>query len=154
MKTELRETQIKQTLCSAFPGTGKSYYCHNGNYSHYYPDKWCTDSDSSDFPKDKFPDNYIGHIRDKIKDGYAVIFISSHKEVRDALVENDLEFTLVYPDIALKEEYIQRYKNRGNSDAFIDLISNNWDKWISDCMNQKGCRHIVLKSGQFVSNVM
>lgn len=141
-------------LCAAFPGTGKSYYCSNGNWSQYVPDGWCCDSDSSQFDKSNFPQNYIEHIKQRIADKYARIFISSHKEVREALVENGLKFTLIYPDKSLKQEYVNRYKEQGNSDQFITLLEKNWDNWIDECISQKGCAHIVLSSGQYVANVV
>jgi hypothetical protein len=143
----------KHLLVAGFPGTGKSYYCSNGDWSQYVPQGFATDSDSSKFDKSNFPQNYIEHIKEKISEGYARIFISSHKEVRDALVENGLEFTLVYPKKELKEEYLKRYKERGSANAFINLISNNWDLWLDELKNQKGCKHIELESGQFICNV-
>lgn len=141
-------------LVAAFPGTGKSYYCSNGDWSQYVPEMWCTDSDSSKFDKADFPENYIRHIKEQIAKGYARIMISSHKEVRDALVKEGLHFVLIYPKKELKEEYLERYKQRGNNERFIDLISQNWDNWIDELKTQKGCRHIELRSGQFVSNVV
>ncbi len=143
----------KPLLVAGFPGTGKSHYCYNGDYSHYIPPKFATDSDSSKFDKTNFPNNYIKHIKEKISEGYSRIFISSHKEVRDALVKNGLEFTLVYPKKELKEEYLKRYKERGSPDSFINLISNNWDLWVDELQKQKGCKHIELESGQFMGNV-
>jgi len=143
----------KQMLVVAFPGTGKSYYVNYGEGSGYMPQGFATDSDSSKFDKSEFPENYIRHIKEKISDGYARIFISSHKEVRDALVENDLQFTLVYPQKELKQEYLKRYKERESSQSFIDLIDNNWDSWIEELKTQKGCNHIELESGQFISNI-
>ena len=143
----------KPMLVAGFPGTGKSYYCHNGDWSHYMSSKFATDSDSSKFDKTNFPQNYINHIKEKISEGYARIFISSHKEVREALVKNGLEFTLVYPKKELKEEYLKRYKERGSTDSFINLISENWDLWLEELKNQQGCRHIELESGQFIANV-
>lgn len=145
---------IGMKIISAFPGTGKSYYCNNPSWEQYVPDGFCCDSDSSKFDKTNFPQNYIDHIKQRILDGYARIFISSHKDVRDALVANGLEFTLVYPDKSLKEEYMKRYKDRGNSDQFLVLLEKNWENWIDECMNQSGCTHIVLKSGQFITDVI
>jgi len=141
-------------LVSAFPGTGKSYYCSNGDWSQYVPEMWCTDSDSSKFEKSNFPENYICHIKEQINKGYARIMISSHKEVRDALVIHNLPFVLVYPSKELKNEYIERYKQRGSNELFIELISSNWDTWIDELKTQKGCYHIQLMSGQFISNVI
>jgi len=141
-------------VISAFPATGKSYYCSNGDWSQYVSDGFCCDSDSSLFDKSDFPNNYMTHIKNRIDENYYRIFVSSHKEVREALIDNKIEFTLVYPSIDLKEEYIARYKDRGSSDSFIDLVSSNWDAWINECVNQKGCEHIVLKSGEYLSNVI
>jgi hypothetical protein len=140
---------VNTQLISAFPGTGKSYYYN----SDYMPAGFCIDSDSSTFDKAKFPDNYIEHIKNNIGI-VAKIFISSHKEVREALVNNELEFVLVYPKEELKQEYLQRYKNRGSSEAFISLIDKNWDAWIKELKEQKNCKHIELDSGQFISNVL
>jgi len=144
----------KTTIISAFPATGKSHYC-NGDY---IPQDWCSDSDSSKFSwlrkgvrNHTFPSNYIEHIKDGMGN-YAVMFISSHKEVRDALVENEIDFTLVYPDRSLKSEYIERYKERGNDQSFIDLVESNWDKWIDELEAQEGCTKIVLGSGEYLSN--
>ena len=147
-------SKVNTLLCAAFPGTGKSYYCNSELTIQYAPDKWCCDSDSSKFDKSNFPQNYIEHIKERIADGYARIFISSHKVVRDALVENGLEFILIYPDETLKKEYIDRYKNRGNSEQFVELLDKNWENWIAECKEQKGCKHIVLSSGQYLSNVV
>lgn len=141
----------KPMLVAGFPGTGKSSYCYRD--ADYMPQGFATDSDSSKFDKANFPKNYIEHIKEKISEGYARIFISSHKEVRDALVENGLEFTLVYPKKDLKEEYLKRYKERGSTDGFIKLVSENWDLWLEELKSQKGCRHIELERGQFIANV-
>ena len=147
-------TDVYTVLCAAFPGTGKSWYVDKGEGSGYMPQGFAIDSDSSKFYKSEFPQNYIKHIKEKISQGYARIFISSHKEVREALVAEGLEFTLVYPDISLKEEYLIRYKERGNSSLFIEMMEKNWEKFIEECQNQKGCKHIVLPSMIFISNVM
>lgn len=141
----------KPLLVAGFPGTGKTHYTNTE--SGYMPQGFATDSDSSKFDKSDFPKNYIEHIKEKISEGYARIFISSHKEVRDALVANGLEFTLVYPKKELKEEYLNRYKERGSPDGFINLISNNWDFWLDELKSQEGCKHIELESSQFIANV-
>lgn len=141
-------------LVSAFPGTGKSYYCSNGNWSQYVPEKWCTDSDSSKFDKSDFPANYIEHIKEKVVQGYGRVFISSHKDVREALVINDLPFVLAYPARSLKYEYLERYRKRGSTDKFIALVNDNWDEWIDGCQAQENCYHIELSSGEYLSNVV
>ena len=105
---------------SAFPGVGKTTYFNttDGNV---------LDSDSSKFDKKHFPENYIEHIKSGLdNESVDKILVSSHKDVRDALVKNGISFVLVYPDRSLKDEYIQRYKDRGNNDAFDIVFFVQW----------------------------
>lgn len=140
-------------LISAFPGTGKSYYVDHGEGSGYMPSGFASDSDSSKFPKDNFPLNYLEHLESLIEKRVSRIFVSSHEVVRNALFDRGHNFTLVYPAKHLKEEYLERYKQRGNTEAFIKLVSDNWDNWLDGCKSQIGCYHIELESNQFISNV-
>lgn len=126
-------------VISAFPGCGKTY-CFNN-----YQDKYSMlDSDSSDFSwiKDEngnntkernpdFPNNYIEHIKENIGK-VDIIFVSSHEVVREALKENNIKTVIVYPKKELKEEWIRRFKARGNNEGFIKFISDNWDNFIED----------------------
>lgn len=141
---------MRTKIISAFPGTGKSYY-HSK-----HPDI-TLDSDSSNFSwiKDEngvntaernpdFPQNYINHIKENIGK-YKYIFVSSHKQVRDALLDNCIFFYLVYPDERRKEEFLERYRNRGNDEKFIQLISDNWEKWIREMYwIDNGCEKICM----------
>lgn len=138
----------KNTLViSAFPGCGKSHFFRQNK------DKIVLDSDSSTFDKSDFPRNYIQHIKNNL--GTAdIIMVSSHKEVRDALVENGIDFILVYPDPSIKEEYIQRYIDRGSPQSFIQLLEKNWENWISELDEQKNCKKITLKENQYLSDVI
>jgi hypothetical protein len=140
-------SSVKTIIISAFPGCGKSHLFRNKG------EKQILDSDSSKFDKSQFPQNYINHIKSNI--GLAdMILVSSHKEVRDALVDNGIEFTLVYPNKEIKDEYIQRYIDRGNEDKFVELLKNNWNNWIPELEQQNGCKKIELKSGQYLSDVV
>ena len=105
---------MKTKVYSAFPGCGKTTYFNN-------TDKNVLDSDSSKFDKRHFPGNYLDHIERSIEDpNVDKILVSSHKDVRDGLVRRGIPFVLVYPERTIKEEYIQRYKDRGNNDSIID----------------------------------
>lgn len=141
---------IKNTIViSAFPGTGKTHYYSAKSTRG----KYVLDSDSSKFDKSEFPQNYIDHI--KSQNGKVnIIFVSSHKEVREALVANEIGFILVYPEIGLKDEYIERFKKRGSSEAFISLLLDKFEEWVTQLMNQKDCVHNVLKSGQYISDII
>ena len=135
----------KQTIIiSAFPGCGKTYASNN-----YKDDFVMLDSDSSNFSwlKDAdgkntefrdpdFPNNYIRHIKENI--GKAdIIFVSSHANVRKALCDAGLKVILVYPDKKLKDEWIRRFKQRGNNEKFIKFISDNWDNFIDEIAHEE-----------------
>jgi len=146
-------SKIETLVVSGFPATGKSYYVNYRESNDYMPQGFAIDSDSSTFDKKDFPNNYIEHIKNGIGK-HKIIFVSSHKEVREALVKNGIDFTLVYPELKLKKEYIERYKTRGSDDGFINFISDNWSDFIMDLRYQKGCKHLVLKENEFMYNAL
>ena len=151
------ELNKKQTqVISAFPGVGKSFIFKNNKDKN----EIILDSDSSKFSWNKpgernpdFPNNYIKHIQDNIGKANKIM-VSSHKDVRDALVNNKIQFTLVYPDRSLKDEYIERYSKRGNDEKFIELLKKNWDSWIDELEQQTDCDKIVLKTGEYLGDVI
>lgn len=143
-------------IISAFPGCGKTQ-CYKNNKS-----LTILDSDSSMFSRiesgngiirnSQFPNNYIAHIQENIGK-VDIIFISSHEVVRDAMKNEGIEYTLIYPDIELKDEYINRYINRGNDSAFIDIISNNWETWIHDIESEDYPKLIKLSKGMYINDI-
>lgn len=149
---------MQTKVIAAFPGTGKTHYFQNHSN--------CLDSDSSDYSWIKdlegkntkernpdFPNNYIKHIEDNLEK-VEFIFVSSHDVVRDALVASGIEFTFIYPNIDLKDEYLERFKQRGSPEGFINLLDKNWNDWIDTCKFQSNCKHIELESNQFISDVI
>lgn len=116
-------------IICGFPGVGKSTL-----YTQL-KQKGVTvlDSDSSTFDKSQFPQNYLEHIKQVITDGEVdYLFVSTHEDVVKGLMDKGYFFNLVYPDISLKEHYINRYKGRGSPEALINVIANNWETWIND----------------------
>ena len=138
---------VDTLVVSAFPGCGKSHLFRNKGVMKIL------DSDSSTFDKSQFPENYINHIKSNIGDA-DIILVSSHKEVRDALQNQGINFTLVYPKKDIKDEYIQRYIDRGNDGKFVELLKQNWENWVGELNQQSGCEKIKLDSGQYLSDVI
>lgn len=128
-----------------FPGVGKSTCLNSKDL------KWLdmSDSDSSKFDKSDFPNNYIKHIH-QLLDKKDVIFVSTHKEVREAILKDEYikknaTVIIAYPDISLKDEYVKRYEQRGSSQQFINLLKEHWEEWIID-IEKEDCKKIILKS--------
>lgn len=136
-------------IVSAFPGCGKTFLSEqNINGIRIM------DSDSSTFDKADFPENYINHIKENI-DSTDILFISSHKEVRDALAREEINYDLFYPDKNRRIEFLQNYMRRGNKAPFIQKIDNNFDKWIDEIDNENNefChKHKMSEYNHFIGN--
>lgn len=153
-------------IYSVFPACGKTWlYEHQEDYGLKI-----LDSDSSNFNwiitydengkkikerNPEFPNNYIKHIKENI--GKAdVIFVSSHASVRDALDEEGIDFTVVYPEFDCKAEWVGRCfirDKRGESGCGAEAMYNNWEQWNTECF-QTGANHeeIVLESKEHLSD--
>lgn len=132
---------------SGFPGVGKS------TLSKHFPNQ-VGYSDSSSFDKSDFPANYIRHIQSVIEDGSKeVLFVSSHKVVRDALTEASIDFTLVYPSLECKKEYLQRHTSRKSPAPFITLLTDQFDNWVKECMEFEGSK-IELTPGKYIADLI
>jgi adenylate kinase family enzyme len=141
-------------VISGFPGVGKSHFFKNVR------NKVVFDPDSSLFswvrPGERhpdFPSNYMQYIKYLMEEA-DIILVSSHRSVRDALVEAGIRFLLVYPEKGVKSLYLKRYRTRGSDDAFVALLDKQWDVWISELENQEGCTRIEMKGDQYLSEVL
>ena len=114
---------MKTYVIAGFPGVGKSFCTRS------FDNMLIKDSDSSKFPKDKFPENYIEDTKSNLGK-YDVIFVSTHEEVLDALEKEGIKYILVFPTLKLRKIYISRYSMRGSPKEFIQKISDNWNSWI------------------------
>lgn len=140
---------MSAVIVSAFPGMGKTYA-----YNLFNKDIKVMDSDSSYFSKDNFPSNYIQHIKENIPN-YDLIFISSHKEVRDLLEIEGIDFDLFYPDKERKNEFIENYVTRHSKMDFIRKVDNNWNDWINsiELDDSSHCHtHCLKNKGEFIGN--
>ena len=160
-----------QLVISCFPGGGKSTICKearklgmfhvdvkkDGELGDLAPECLVPlfDSDSSLFPKDGFPQNYIDHIKG-ILETYpdVVIMVSSHDNVREALAENDIPFVLAYPQRELKDEYLNRYKERGSHEKFVEFMENNWNNFITSAEEDPNETHLVIGEGKYLLDVV
>jgi gluconate kinase len=134
-------------IISGFPGIGKTYYATNFENAK--------DLDSTPFSKldngernPEFPNNYINKLKE-IKDDYDIIFVSSHKETRDALANANLDYIVIYPDLKLKgnkEAFMKRYRTREHHtdrESFLKLMEKNFEKFAEDLMMDKNAQRII-----------
>ena len=142
-------------IISGFPGVGKSTFCQMLQARQGTKRTTVHDSDSSTFDKTAFPANYLDHIK-KAAPVYDYVLVSSHQAVREGMMRMNLPFLLVYPSIDQKSEYWMRYAERGSPQAFMDLMDREWDNFIQSCEETADLfvRHIVLKPGQYLSDLI
>lgn len=159
-----------QLVICAFPGTGKSTISNDAEkygliraHVHYddrdgvsidllKSDKPAVfDSDSSIFPKENFPQNYIEHIKYILSwKEDCVVMVSSHDNVREALREAGIDYILVYPQRELKGDYLERYVSRGSPEAFVTMMDNKWNDFIDSCEADPSTSKRVLSEGEFL----
>lgn len=146
---------MQTRIIAGFPGVGKTTFCKSNRSA--------LDSDSSKFSwtvingekvrNPDFPKNYIDHMKHNIGK-YEFIFVSSHKEVRDALKAECLFFYLVYPDSRSKELYLKRYMDRGSPEEFVELLDKNWEEWIWQCGLEKRSSLHELNYGLYLDSAI
>jgi hypothetical protein len=136
-----------ERVISAFPATGKSYA------AHHFPR--VVDSDSAAFPKGRvtWPRDYIQHIKHNARLG-KIVLASSHREVREAMFEATLPYTLVYPEHSLRGEYIARMERRGSPWWLVEKIDTLWDKLYDSMESDAYGTHIVLARGEYLSDAL
>ncbi|MCK9446778.1 hypothetical protein M0Q50_07965 [bacterium] len=137
---------MKTILYAAFCGTGKTHICKNTNIKAIEIEYWMY--------KDK------GLIKDYIEDiknnfgKVDYIFISTEPEGLNILIDEGYEITLVYPENELRYEYLDRYLERDSPADFIGVFMKYWNPWINELKEQKNCKHIILKKGQYLQNIL
>lgn len=73
--------------------------------------------------------------------------------IMDFLDRDHVPYTIIVPNINLKDEYENRYKKRGNNQEFLDVFVGQWDVRITE-LNERNAEKIVLKSNQYLSDVL
>ena len=100
-----------------------------------------------------WPSNYFKKL-EEVKDKYDYILISD-EVCNEFLLKNNYEYWWIYPSLELKEEYLKRCKDRGNTQDFIDYYNNLWEEWYHFCKNDTNAmKKIELKQGQYVEDVL
>lgn len=154
---------MKPLIISAFPGKGKSYIYKNcGLDSKYHISS--IDSDSSKYSwiwKDgvrteirngNFVNDYMNHIEEQIRnEALDVIFISSHSDVRKGLRDRKIDYYLVYGYMEDKQDYIDLYRERGNSEKFIENVKKNYDSYIESMDRESFPTKIKLHAREFIT---
>jgi hypothetical protein len=141
----------KAIIISGFAGIGKSGLKDN---VPYYDNVKIYDLSSSYFRKEEGWEKIYCDIVESMSDNYDFIFISTHDIVIREMLDRGNNFFIVYPRRNCKEEYRQRFIDRGNSKEYIDKFMKNWDNFIDMLDNVNYDKKITLRTGQYLSDVL
>jgi hypothetical protein len=137
---------MKTKIISAFCGVGKTYFRDYINSDSIeieywkYKEKGLYKEYISDIKK------HLGHVD--------FILISTEPDGLKLLEKEGFDITLVYPENELRNEYLDRYIERDSPYEFIGTFMKHWNIWIDELKEQKYCNHIVLKEGQYLSDII
>lgn len=101
-----------------------------------------------------FPNNYIQNIKDNLNT-YDYIFVSTHEWITNLLDDNNLDYTLVYPKMKCKCEWLGRIYVQDTSSSLINIINKNWDVLIHKLDKLSETHNSIrLDYGQYLSDVI
>lgn len=102
----------------------------------------------------EWPINYLNAILEAQKK-YDIVLVPSNLDIRELLIKNKLDFIFILPskDNEHRKKLIERYKQRGNTDDFIDEILCFFDKW-SRKQEDYNYSIVVLNSNQYLEDAL
>ena len=155
----------------AVPAVGKSYVCDNyQNFidvdeerlrTKYFVPEGTTRAELEATKGNRiwqirpnYKENFEKHMQALLKTGQ--IFIAApHTEAIEFFVKNNIKFCFVYASYECKNELIQRQKQRGNSQEFIEENSKAFDEFYDQNRQEnKSVLHYELKPGEYLLDVL
>lgn len=127
-------------IICGFPGIGKSTLVAQGRTGFKF-----SDSDSSRFSKyPSFPLNYTAYILTEVLNDRTVL-ASTHQQVRARLHQLGVGFLIVLPEPGPESKiaYMQRYRDRGSPQPFLDLMDREFEEFVAQCMLDPAPKHFL-----------
>ncbi len=158
----------KAIVCG--PAIGKTYLANQDNH---FVDidglravyKYGLDKDSKDFERGKLNrgkivnKDYMEYAKnlliDTIEEG-KIALLSYQEDLVNYLIDNNIDYCLVYADLDSRDEYIKRMKERGNPDNFIYEMTNEdiWKEFYKqDEEDTNPTYKLKLKKGEYLSDI-
>jgi hypothetical protein len=102
--------------------------------------------------RDDWPYNYADAIQMAAHAGKHLL-IPSDLSVLMLLQIKGAPYTICYPQRSAKDEYLRRYRARGNTQAFMDIFIGRWDRFLDALERDLFGRHVVLRPHEYLADV-
>lgn len=92
----------------------------------------------------------------ELKNEHIILVSSGNKHLLKYIIDNNIEYCLVYAGKDLLKEYTKRMVNRNNSKKFIDKMTNEklWkENYIKNKNDKRPSYKIELRSGEYLSDI-
>ena len=84
-----------------------------------------------------------------------IIVIPTDIDIMEWLNDDNIPFTMVYPDIHLKQEYERRFIERGNNENFLTVFVDGLEDWVDNFDKLECSNKIKLElPEQYLSRVI
>lgn len=103
-------------------------------------------------PNKNWPNNYIKAIKD-MEEKYDLILVWDRLDIIEEYLKNDIEFILCYPEKNALNNYIERYKERGNSESYITWKLNEYQEKLST-FEKLNVYKIILKDNETLEDYL
>lgn len=152
-------------IYSVFAGAGKTYL------SQKYPDiidlessfyQWAQADSKKSVEANKgnfqekniaWPQNYINEIA-RLDQLGETILIAAQPAILKLLTKNGLAFETITPEITDHLHYVQRYRERGNTDSFINFMDHHFNQFVHDLdENPDANAHWKIPLGKHLSDM-
>ena len=156
-------------IIAAYAGTGKTRFSNTiydatdficMPYKYYLPDGMLSYEESESMKadlglklRDEWPDNYIKAVINQYNENRYVI-IPPVTAVLIALRNEEIPYILCYPERSAKDEYERRYKERGNTEDFLNIFIGHWDRFLNQMESDPGKHHFIMKSNEYLTDLL
>lgn len=157
---------LETKVISVFAGLGKTYVgkkyknvcdLQSSPYRYDYSNVNSNDYERLKYTEEKnvnpeWPNNYVKAIKSAMEN-YEVVLVPSNEDVRTLLIENNIPFIFILPDLNSREILLERYKERNNNEKLIKEVMEYFDNWSRE---QKDYSYpiYILEKNKYLENLL
>jgi hypothetical protein len=103
--------------------------------------------------REDWPYNYVKAIKMALC-RKKTLLIPSDGQVMALLRQENIPYTLCYPRRDAKDDYRRRFMARGNTEDFLSIFIDGWDRFLDNLERVEAEARIVLEPNQFLSDLI